>query len=82
MTEADIIGMWVTANGQIRLELLAGGRYDEARGIRRSAYTGACTLRDGTLHFVDDSGFTATGTVIDGVLEVGGDRFRRGGRWA
>jgi hypothetical protein len=82
MADADIIGMWVTADGQIRLELLAGGRYDEARGSQRSAYTGAYTLRDGSLRFADDSGFTAVGTIIDGVLEVGGDRFRRDGRWA
>lgn len=26
------VGMWVTADGRIRHELLPGGRYDEARG--------------------------------------------------
>ena len=31
------VGMWVTADGYIRHELLAGGRYDEARGKRKSA---------------------------------------------
>lgn len=82
LAEADLVGMWVTENGHIRLELLAGGRYDEARGARRSAYTGRWEVRGSRqLFFADDSGFTATGTVADGTLEVGGDRFRRDGRW-
>jgi hypothetical protein len=82
LSEADLAGMWVTENGHIRLELLAGGRYDEARGAKRSAYTGRWEIRGpGQIFFADDSGFTATGTVADGTLEVGGDRFRRDGRW-
>ncbi|OWJ66876.1 hypothetical protein BWR60_12340 [Inquilinus limosus] len=82
LSEADLVGMWVTENGHIRLELLAGGRYDEARGARRSAYTGRWEIRGpGRIFFADDSGFTATGTVADGTLEVGGDHFRREGRW-
>lgn len=82
LSETDLVGMWVTENGHIRLELLAGGRYDEARGARRSAYTGRWEIRGpGQIFFADDSGFTATGTVADGTLEVGGDRFRRDGRW-
>lgn len=72
-----VVGMWVTANGFIRLELLADGRYDEARGQRRSAYRGRYEMRGPQLIFFDDSGFTATGTVTDGVLRVGGDAFRR-----
>ncbi|MGL4288708.1 MAG: Atu4866 domain-containing protein [Phreatobacter sp.] len=76
-TAQSVVGMWVTANGFIRLELLANGRYDEARGQRRSAYRGRYELRGPQLHFVDDSGFTATGIITDGVLSVGGDDFRR-----
>lgn len=72
-----VVGMWVTANGFIRLELMADGRYDEARGQRRSAYRGRYEVRGPQLVFFDDSGFTATGTVTDGVLRVGGDAFRR-----
>ncbi|MGO4126209.1 Atu4866 domain-containing protein [Inquilinus sp. YAF38] len=82
LSETDLVGMWVTENGHIRLELLAGGRYDEARGAKRSAYTGRWEIRGpGQIFFADDSGFTAVGTVADGTLEVGGDRFRREGRW-
>ncbi|WP_414731257.1 Atu4866 domain-containing protein [Vineibacter terrae] len=77
MTEQRFVGMWVTADGHIRLELRSDGRYDEARGTRKSAYTGRYTARGNDLHFVDDSGFTATGRVVDGVLTVGPDMFRR-----
>jgi hypothetical protein len=34
------VGMWVTADGLIRHELFPGGRYDEARGKKASAYQG------------------------------------------
>ncbi|MBB4840948.1 hypothetical protein HNP52_004045 [Sphingomonas kyeonggiensis] len=38
MAEHSYVGMWVTGDGRIRQELLANGRYDEARGSRQSAY--------------------------------------------
>ena len=60
--------MWVTADGHIRQELRADGRYDEARGARRSAYTGRYTVEGDHIDYVDDTGFTATGDVRDGVL--------------
>jgi hypothetical protein len=66
--DVDVVGMWVTADGHIRQELLADGRYDEARGTRRSAYTGRYTVTGGHLDYVDDTGFTATGDIRDGVL--------------
>ena len=62
------VGMWVTADGHIRQELLPDGRYDEARGTRRSAYTGRYTVTGDHIDYVDDTGFTATGDVRDGVL--------------
>ncbi|MGX9921113.1 Atu4866 domain-containing protein [Streptomyces sp. NPDC002248] len=64
----DVVGMWVTADGRIRQELLADGHYDEARGTRRSAYTGSYTVTGAHIEYVDDTGFTATGDVRDGVL--------------
>ncbi len=62
------VGMWVTADGHIRQELLPTGRYDEARGNRESAYTGSYTVTGNHIDYVDDTGFTATGDVRDGVL--------------
>lgn len=62
------VGMWVTEDGYIRHELLPNGRYDEARGNRQSAYQGSYTVTDNYIEYVDDTGFTADGEFIDGVL--------------
>ncbi|MEV7194588.1 Atu4866 domain-containing protein [Streptomyces sp. NPDC093510] len=66
--QVDVVGVWVTADGHIRQELLPDGRYDEARGERASAYTGRYTVTGSHLDYVDDTGFTATGDIRDGVL--------------
>ncbi|CAM5645262.1 Atu4866 domain-containing protein [Streptomyces griseomycini] len=81
------VGMWVTADGFIRQELLPNGRYDEARGRRRSAYTGRYTVTGDHIDYIDDTGFTATGDIRDGVLfhehlvlyREGDERVRQGG---
>lgn len=62
------VGTWVTADGRIRQELLPDGRYEEARDGRERAYTGRYTVTGSHLEYVDDTGFTATGDVRDGVL--------------
>ncbi|AQZ60402.1 hypothetical protein BKM31_01710 [[Actinomadura] parvosata subsp. kistnae] len=62
------VGMWVTADGRIRQELLPDGRYEEARDGRERAYTGRYTVTGSHLDYFDDAGFTATGDVRDGVL--------------
>lgn len=58
-------GMWVTADGQIRQELLPTGRYDEARGTRASAYQGRYEIRGAHIDYWDDTGFTADGTFVN-----------------
>lgn len=65
-------GMWVTADGHVRHELLPNGRYDEARGNRKSAYQGRYTIKGNHIDYVDDTGFTADGDFVDGVLHHGG----------
>ncbi|WP_254716683.1 Atu4866 domain-containing protein [Actinomadura sp. WMMB 499] len=62
------VGMWVTADGRIRQELLPNGRYEEARDGRERAYTGRYTVTGDHIDYFDDLGFTATGDVRDGVL--------------
>lgn len=62
------LGTWVTADGYIRHELLPNGRYDEARGDRKSAYQGKYTIKGNHIEYVDDTGFTADGDFINGVL--------------
>src|SRR5687768_18377393 len=65
-------GMWVTGDGHIRHELLPNGRYDEARGNRQSAYRGRYEVTGDDIFYWDDTGFTADGRFIDGVLHHGG----------
>lgn len=57
--------MWVTADGYIRQELLPNGRYDEARGNRKSAYTGSYVITGNHIFYRDDTGFTADGEFRD-----------------
>lgn len=66
--DVDVVGMWVTSDAHIRQELFPDGRYDEARGDIRSAYRGRYTVTGAHLDYTDDTGFTATGDVRDGVL--------------
>lgn len=66
------VGMWVTADGRVRHELLPNGRYDEARGGRKSAYQGRYEIRGNHIDYWDDTGLTADGDFIDGVLHHGG----------
>lgn len=62
------IGMWVTADGNIRHNLLPGGRYDEARGTRESAFRGSYVVSGNFIDYVDDTGFIADGEFRDNVL--------------
>ena len=64
----EYIGMWVTADGYIRHELLAENRYDEARGNRKNAYQGSYKISGNHIDYKDDTGFTADGEFKDGVL--------------
>ncbi len=73
----DYVGMWVTADGVIRQELLPNGRYDEARGHRASAYTGSYSIKGNHIDYVDDTGFTADGEFQGDVLYHGGMIFYR-----
>ncbi|MGP9768062.1 Atu4866 domain-containing protein [Halomonas sp. AOP13-D3-9] len=68
MADHPYVGMWVTKDGRIRHELLANNRYDEARGERESAYQGRYQVTGNYIEYWDDTGFTADGEFIDGVL--------------
>ncbi|MBE9607256.1 Atu4866 domain-containing protein [Acetobacteraceae bacterium H6797] len=66
------IGLWVTQDGHVRHELLPNGRYVEARGNREGAYRGRYEVTGNHIEYWDDTGFTADGDFIDGVLHHGG----------
>ena len=72
------VGMWVTADGRIRHNLLPNNRYDEARGTRESAYQGRYEVRGTRIEYWDDTGFTADGIFVDkNTLHHGGMIFYR-----
>lgn len=77
MRNYDPVGMWVTADGRVRHELLPGGRYDEARGPVEHAYRGRYWMTGNRIEYQDDTGFTADGEFIDGALHHGGMVLRR-----
>ena len=64
MQHHPYLGMWVTGDGRIRQELLPTGRYDEARGTRKSAYQGRYEVEGNRIQYWDDTGFTADGTFV------------------
>lgn len=72
MPDHEFAGMWMTEDGRIRHELLPTGRYVEARGTRERAYEGRYEITGTHIEYWDDTGFTADGDFIDGVLYHGG----------
>lgn len=80
MTQAashPYVGLWVTDDGHIRHELLANGRYVEARGTRERAYAGRYEITGDHIDYWDDTGFTADGDFQDDVLYHAGMILRR-----
>lgn len=78
MSQHPYVGMWVTLDGRIRQELLPNGRYDEARGARKSAYQGRYEVKGNHIDYWDDTGFTADGTFVSqDELHHGGMIFKR-----
>ncbi|MBP1884720.1 Atu4866 domain-containing protein [Sinorhizobium mexicanum] len=78
MAPHPYVGMWVTDDGYVRHELLANGRYDEARGTRDSAYQGRYEVSGNHIEYWDDTGFTADGDFVDeNTLHHGGMVLRR-----
>jgi len=74
---ASVVGMWVTADRYIRQQLFPNGRYDEARGKRKSAYQGRYEVNGTQIQYWDDTGFEADGEFVDGVLHHVGMKFYR-----
>ncbi len=66
------VGLWVSEDGHIRHELLANGRYVEARGTREMAYQGRYEVTGTHIEYWDDTGFTADGDFINDVLHHAG----------
>ena len=74
---SDHLGVWCTADGYVRQELREDGRYVEARGAREGAYTGRYEVTGDRIEYWDDSGLTADGVFVAGVLHHAGMVMRR-----
>ena len=72
MTAHPYAGLWSTDDGHVLHRLLPDGRYDEARGDREHAYQGQYWIEGDHIEYLDDTGFTADGDFIDGVLHHAG----------
>lgn len=68
MSTHDYTGLWVTEDGEIRQALLPNGRYIEARGHLEAAYQGDYSIEGDHIEYRDDTGFSADGEFIGGVL--------------
>ena|SRR5688572_18216639 len=71
-TTRDYIGLWVTQDHSIRQALLPNGRYIEARGHLEAAYQGNYQITGNHIEYQDDTGFSADGDFIAGVLHHAG----------
>ena len=71
------LGIWVTADGYIKRQLLSNGRYEETRGNGQVVYTGNYEITGNRIKYLDDAGFTATGKFNGNVHYHGGHIFYR-----
>jgi hypothetical protein len=65
-------GLWVTADGQVRQELLPDGRYVEACWNGEKLREGRYWLEGNHIEYRDGKGFAAAGDFRDGMLHFGG----------
>ena len=72
MMNHDYTGLWITADSDVRQALLPNGRYIEARGHLDVAYQGAYWIDGDHIKYRDDTGFSADGHFVDGVLHHAG----------
>ncbi len=77
----SFVGMWMTADGNVRYKLLPNGRYDSARGTREGAYRGRYVISGNFIDYVDDSGLIADGELKDGILHQYGMILYRSNRY-
>ncbi|MDB5538373.1 MAG: hypothetical protein JWQ89_100 [Devosia sp.] len=72
MSTHDYTGLWVTDDGEIRQALLPNGRYIEARGHLYAACQGDYRIEGHHIEYRDDTGLSAAGEFIGGVLHHAG----------
>ncbi|WP_421943285.1 Atu4866 domain-containing protein [Pedobacter sp.] len=68
----EYLGIWISADGQNRHELLPNMRYRGAGGALKDGYQGSYNVVGDHIDYEDDSGFSAEGDFRDGILFHGG----------
>jgi hypothetical protein len=80
MTDAtsDVVGLWLSADGRMRVDLKADGTFDEARAGSARTFHGLWRNDGSRVHFRDPTtGYEATGELRDGVLHADGVELRK-----
>jgi hypothetical protein len=78
-TTAPYTGLWISADGRMRVKLNADGTFDEVRTDRARTFHGTYRIDGARIHFRDPkTGYAATGEWRDGTLFADGVEFRRG----
>jgi hypothetical protein len=72
VTARDHLGLWVTADGQVRQELLPDGRFVETGWDGQRMAAGFYQLEANHIEYRDDRGLVAAGDFRDGMLYQSG----------
>lgn len=75
--ERAVVGLWVTEDGAVRLDLRRGGRYGKLRDTAPHAFSGRYEIDRSRLYFEDDTGLVARGELRRGDLHLGGRRYQK-----
>lgn len=76
----DVVGLWLSSDGRMRVQLNADGTFDEVRNDSGRAFHGVWQRDGHRVHFRDPTtGYEASGELRDGVLYADGTEFRKAG---
>jgi hypothetical protein len=74
----DIVGVWLSTDGAMRVEMKADGTFDEARRGSARIFHGVWRCDGSHVHFRDPTtGYEATGELRDGALHADGVELRK-----
>ena len=77
-TTAPYTGLWISADGRMRIRLNSDGTFDEVRTGRARTSHGTYRVDGTRIHFRDPvTGYEANGEVRDGIRSADGVEFRR-----
>lgn len=66
MHDNSYVGLWVTSNGSVQLELFEDGRYTHTSACGRSRFRGRYEVCGDHINYWDDTGFVAGGSFATG----------------